>query len=63
MGVSVENEEHMQRIEDLRGISAHLRFLSLEPLLGPLPNLGLSQVVGVIAGGESGLNAQRDAKK
>ena len=63
MGVSIENQAHMQRIEDLRGISAHLRFLSLEPLLGPLPNLGLSQVDGVITGGESGSDAQRDAKK
>ena len=35
MGVSVENQAHMQRIDDLRGTSAHLRFLSLEPLLGP----------------------------
>ena len=63
MGVSIENQAHIQRIEDLRGISAHLRFLSLEPLLGPLPNLGLSQVDGVITGGESGSDAQRDAKK
>ena len=59
MGVSVENEEHMRRIEDLRGTSAHLRFLSLEPLLGPLPNLNLTGMHWVIVGGESRPNAPR----
>ena len=58
MGVSVENEEHMQRIDDLRGTSAHLRFLSLEPLLGPLPNLNLTGIHWVIVGGESGPGAR-----
>ena len=63
MGVSVENQAHMQRIDDLRGTSAHLRFLSLEPLLGPLPNLNLTGIHWVIVGGESGPNARRDAKR
>ena len=63
MGVSVENEEHMQRIDDLRGTGARVRFLSLEPLLGPLPNLGLTGIHWVIVGGESGPGARRDAER
>ena len=45
---------HMQRIDDLQDTSAHLRFLSLEPLLEPVPNLGLTGNHWVIVGGESG---------
>ena len=63
MGVSVENEEHMQRIDDLRGTGARVRFLSLEPLLGLLPNLGLTGIHWVIVGGESGHGARRDAER
>ena len=58
MGVSVENQAHMRRIDDLRGISAHLRFLSLVPLLRPLPNLNLTGNHWVIVGGESGHGAR-----
>jgi protein gp37 len=54
MGVSVENAEAMQRIDDLRQVPAAVRFLSCEPLLGPLPGLDLSGIGWVIAGGESG---------
>ncbi|MBI5850977.1 MAG: DUF5131 family protein [Planctomycetes bacterium] len=54
MGVSVENERYTDRIDLLRGTGAAVKFLSLEPLLGPLPNLDLSGIDQVIAGGESG---------
>ena len=54
MGVSVENEGAMARIEDLRHVPATVRFLSCEPLLGPLPDLDLTGISWVIAGGESG---------
>jgi protein gp37 len=54
MGVSVENAETMSRIEDLRTVPAAVRFLSCEPLLGPLPGMDLSGIGWVIAGGESG---------
>ncbi|MFE3197842.1 DUF5131 family protein [Embleya sp. NPDC059237] len=54
MGVSVENEAAMTRIDDLREVPAAVRFLSCEPLLGPLPELDLTHVDWVIAGGESG---------
>jgi protein gp37 len=54
MGVSVENEQAMSRIDDLRAVPAAVRFLSCEPLLGPLPNMNLTGIGWVIAGGESG---------
>jgi protein gp37 len=54
MGVSVENAEAMPRIDDLREVPAAVRFLSCEPLLGPLPGLDLTGIGWVIAGGESG---------
>jgi protein gp37 len=53
-GVSVENAAHVHRIADLRAVPAAVRFLSIEPLLGPLPNLPLTGVGWVIVGGESG---------
>jgi protein gp37 len=58
MGVSVENEEYTVRIDHLRRTDAHLKFLSIEPLLGPLPNLDLSGIDWVIVGGESGPGAR-----
>jgi protein gp37 len=58
MGVSVENEEYAVRIDHLRRTHAHLKFLSIEPLLGPLPRLDLSGIDWVIAGGESGPGAR-----
>ncbi len=54
MGVSVESQDYTFRIEHLRGTNAHIKFLSLEPLLSPLPNLTLAGIDWVIAGGESG---------
>lgn len=58
MGVSVENSDHLDRIDDLRQTGAKLKFLSLEPLLGPLPQLNLHGIDWVIAGGESGPHAR-----
>lgn len=54
MGVSVENEKVKQRIDFLRNTNAKVKFLSLEPLIGPLPNLNLINIDWVIVGGESG---------
>jgi protein gp37 len=54
MGVSVEDASAMSRIDDLRAAPARVRFLSCEPLLGPLRGLDLSGIGWVIAGGESG---------
>jgi protein gp37 len=58
MGVSVENQDYTFRIDDLRKTGAHLKFLSLEPLLGPLPRLNLRGIDWVIVGGESGPGAR-----
>jgi len=58
MGTSVENEDYMDRIDLLRKTSAKIKFLSLEPLLGPLPNMNLKKIDWVIVGGESGLKAR-----
>ena len=58
MGVSVENERYQFRIDHLRRAGAHLRFLSIEPLLGPLQHLDLSGIDWVIVGGESGPGAR-----
>ena len=54
MGVSVEKRSYQNRIDYLRKIPAAVRFLSLEPLLGPLPNMDLTNIDWVIVGGESG---------
>lgn len=58
MGVSVENSDYYHRIDDLRQTSAKTKFLSLEPLLGPLPKLNLKGIDWVIVGGESGPGAR-----
>jgi len=58
MGVSVENQDYTFRIDHLRPTEAHVKFLSLEPLLGPLPRLDLSGIDWVIVGGESGPGAR-----
>ncbi len=57
-GVSVENADYAHRIDALRETGAAVKFLSLEPLLGPLPNLDLSGIDWVIVGGESGPGAR-----
>lgn len=58
IGVSVENQKVLSRIDHLRTVNAYVRFLSLEPLLGPLPNLNLHGIHWVIVGGESGRKAR-----
>ncbi len=58
MGVSVENQDFSFRIEHLSNTSATTKFLSLEPLLGPIPNLCLDGIDWVIVGGESGPHAR-----
>ncbi|MEV6974443.1 phage Gp37/Gp68 family protein [Kitasatospora sp. NPDC093806] len=54
IGVSVESTEELGRVDDLRTVPAAIRFLSCEPLLGPLDGLKLDGIHWVIAGGESG---------
>ncbi len=58
MGVSIETANYLCRADHLREVPAAVRFLSLEPLLGPLGNLDLSGIHWVIAGGESGPGAR-----
>jgi protein gp37 len=58
MGVSVEHDKQRHRIDALREVGARVKFLSLEPLLGPLPDLDLSGIDWVIVGGESGPKAR-----
>jgi protein gp37 len=58
MGVSVENHVYTNRIEHLRQTDAAIKFLSLEPLLGPLDGLRLDEINWVIVGGESGPGAR-----
>ncbi|MEO1515868.1 MAG: phage Gp37/Gp68 family protein [Bacteroidota bacterium] len=62
MGVSVENETFTYRIDQLRESGAHVKFLSIEPLIGPIKTLNLSSIDWVIVGGESGPRA-RPVKK
>jgi protein gp37 len=58
MGVSVESADYAFRIDHLRGVGAQVRFLSIEPLLGPIPQLDLERIHWVIVGGESGPGAR-----
>lgn len=58
MGVSVESKTYTYRIDSLRMTSAKVKFLSLEPLLGPLPSLDLRGIDWIIVGGESGPGAR-----
>jgi protein gp37 len=58
MGVSVETERYVFRIDHLRQVPAAVRFVSAEPLLGPLPELDLTGIHWLIAGGESGPGAR-----
>lgn len=58
MGVTVEDESCLQRVDDLRRTNAALKFLSIEPMLGPLSGLDLTGIDWVIVGGESGPNAR-----
>lgn len=63
MGVSVETKDYVSRIDDLRETGAKTKFLSLEPLLGPLPRLDLRAIDWVIVGGESGPRARPMAEE
>ena len=58
MGVSVESRRYAFRINHLRRVRAAVRFVSAEPLLGPLGALDLEGIQWLIAGGESGANAR-----
>lgn len=58
MGVSVESQKYVERIVDLRKTKAKVKFLSLEPLLGPLKDLNLCEIDWAIVGGESGYGAR-----
>ena len=57
-GTSIENDRYVFRATHLRATPAKVRFLSLEPLLGPLPSLDLTDIDWVIVGGESGPGAR-----
>lgn len=54
MGVTVENTDYTHRIDCLRACGAAVKYLSIEPLLGPIPSLDLTGIDWVIVGGESG---------
>jgi len=54
MGVSVESQDYVYRIDHLRQTGAYVKFVSFEPLLGPVSNLDLTGIGWVIVGGESG---------
>ncbi len=58
MGTSVEDSRVIERIDYLRKTDAHVKFLSLEPLIGPLPNMNLENIHWAIVGGESGHGAR-----
>lgn len=58
MGVSVEDESQLDRVDHLRTVPAAVRFVSAEPLLGPLDRIDLSGIDWLIAGGESGVDAR-----
>ena len=58
MGVSVEHVRYQRRVNDLRATAARIKFLSLEPLLGPLDGLDVHGIDWVIVGGESGPGAR-----
>ncbi|MHB0923722.1 MAG: DUF5131 family protein [Bellilinea sp.] len=58
-GVSVETSDYFSRIDHLRTTNAKIKFLSVEPLLGPLPDLDLTNIDWVIVGGESGPRSRK----
>lgn len=58
MGTSVENRDYTWRVHELKKVPARVRFLSVEPLLGPIPNLPVKGIQWVIVGGESGPGAR-----
>jgi protein gp37 len=60
-GVSVESDAYFSRIDDLRRTGARIKFLSLEPLLGPLRDMNLTEIHWAIVGGESGPGCRKMA--
>ncbi len=60
LGVTVEHADTLWRLDVLRGLKARVRFVSMEPLLGPMPNVNLSGIHWVIVGGESGRHLLRE---
>jgi len=58
MGVSIEDDRYVFRADDLRQTPAQIKFLSLEPLIGPVPSLSIEGIDWVIVGGESGPGAR-----
>jgi protein gp37 len=58
IGVTIENNDYVYRVDDLRAVGASIKFISLEPLLGPVPDLDLKGIEWVIVGGESGPRAR-----
>ncbi len=58
IGVTVENADYVDRLDYLRSVPAITRFVSFEPLLGPVPDVDLTGIDGVIVGGESGSRAR-----
>jgi protein gp37 len=63
MGVTIENRETLQRLEYLKKTSARIKFVSFEPLLGPIGRLDLSGIDWVIVGGESGRRSRSIQKE
>jgi protein gp37 len=59
MGVTVENNDYTHRIDLLRKVPARVKFISIEPLLGPITKLDLREIDWVIVGGESGPGARQ----
>jgi protein gp37 len=59
LGTSVESEDHLNRIDVLRHVPARIRFISFEPLLGPIVDPDLTEIHWAIVGGESGPSARR----
>lgn len=62
MGVSIETQDYVYRINDLRSSNAEVKFISFEPLLGPITNLDLHGIDWVIVGGESGPKSRKIEK-
>ena len=58
MGVTVENSDYLKRMDDLRDTPARIKFVSFEPLLGPILDIDLTGIDWVIVGGESGPKAR-----
>jgi len=58
MGVTVESADYLSRLDDLRQTNAAIKFVSLEPLLGPIPDIEFKGIDWAIVGGESGPGAR-----